>query len=100
MGHYGSRELGSETLMKSKASILSLIALVIVALMGVAYLVAGAGLLPEMRMSRHGWIALGLGTALSVVVGGGLAAILIISRRDGYDEAAHEIFKKVDGQED
>ncbi|MBO6797330.1 hypothetical protein [Maricaulis sp.] len=86
--------------MKSKASILSLIALVIAILMGVAYLVAGVGLLPEMTMSRHGWIALGLGTFLSVVVGGGLAAILIISRRDGYDEAAHEVFKKVDGRED
>ena len=86
--------------MKSKASILSILALAIAVLMGIAYLVAGAGILPEMAMSRHGWIALGLGTFLSIVVGGGLAAILIISRRDGYDEAAHEVFKKVDGQED
>ena len=39
---------------------------------------AGAGLLPEVRMSRHGWIALGLGTALSVVVGGGEGTALVV----------------------
>ncbi|WP_300542095.1 hypothetical protein [Maricaulis sp.] len=59
----------------------------------IAFLGFGFASLPEVHMSVHGWLALGLGTVLSVVVGGGLAAILIISRRRGYDEAAHEVFK-------
>lgn len=58
-----------------------------------AFLVWGLGSLPSLEMGVHGWVALVLGTLLSVVVGGGLAAILIISRRRGYDEAAHEAFR-------
>ena len=81
--------------MRSSASILSVIALIIVILMGAAFLVAGADILPEYEMGHHGWIALGLGTGFSILVGGGLAAILIISRRNGYDEAAHEVYQQV-----
>lgn len=86
--------------MKSKASILSILALVVVVLMVIGYVVVGADILPSNSMSRHGWIALGLGTGFSVVVGAALAAVLIISRRNGYDEAAHEIYRKFDDRGD
>jgi hypothetical protein len=37
-------------------------------------------------MSNHGWIALGLGTFLSLAVGGGLMALVFYSARKGYDD--------------
>jgi len=38
-------------------------------------------------MSIHGWIALALGTLLSLAVGGGLMALVFYSARRGYDDA-------------
>ena len=37
-------------------------------------------------MSMHGWIALGLGTFLSLALGGGLMALVFHSARKGYDD--------------
>lgn len=37
-------------------------------------------------MSMHGWIALSLGTVLSLAVGGGLMALVFYSARKGYDD--------------
>ncbi len=37
-------------------------------------------------MSIHGWIALALGTILSLAVGGGLMALVFHSSRGGYDD--------------
>jgi hypothetical protein len=37
-------------------------------------------------MSMHGWIALGAGTLLSILVGGGLMALVFFSARRGYDD--------------
>lgn len=37
-------------------------------------------------MSVHGWIALTLGTLLSLAVGGGLMALVFHSARRGYDD--------------
>lgn len=37
-------------------------------------------------MSVHGWIALGLGTFLSLLLGGGLMALVFYSARKGYDD--------------
>jgi hypothetical protein len=37
-------------------------------------------------MSIHGWIALTLGTVLSLAVGGGLMALVFHSARKGYDD--------------
>lgn len=39
-------------------------------------------------MSIHGWIALALGTLLSLLVGGGLMALVFHSARHGYDDRA------------
>lgn len=40
-------------------------------------------------MSIHGWIALTLGTVLSLAVGGGLMALVFHSARKGYDDRVH-----------
>lgn len=39
-------------------------------------------------MSIHGWIAMALGTVLSLAVGGGLMALVFYSANKGYDERA------------
>lgn len=80
----------------SKASILSLLAVLVTVIAGGIYLFVGAQILPDQGLSPHGWIALGLGISFSIIVGGGLSAILIISRRRGFDEAAHEISQQID----
>ncbi len=80
----------------SKGSILSLIAVAIILLGGIAYLLVGSQMLPDCEMSRHGWIALGLGTGFSILVGGALTTVLVIGRRRGFDEAAHEISSQLD----
>lgn len=40
-------------------------------------------------MSIHGWIALGLGTFFSLLVGGGLMSLVFYSARKGYDDRIH-----------
>lgn len=39
-------------------------------------------------MDENGWIALGLGSFFSLVIGCGLMALMFFSSRQGYDEAA------------
>lgn len=39
-------------------------------------------------MGKHGWIALGLGTFFSLVIGCGLMALMFFSSRSGHDDAA------------
>lgn len=38
------------------------------------------------NISTHGWIALGLGTGFSILIGGGLMALSFHSARRGYDD--------------
>lgn len=45
-------------------------------------------------MGVHGWIALGLGTFFSLVIGCGLMVLMFISSRRGYDEAADPFRKR------
>lgn len=42
----------------------------------------------EVEMSKHGWIALGLGTFFSLLIGCGLMALMFYSNRSGHDDAA------------
>jgi hypothetical protein len=42
----------------------------------------------DVEMSKHGWIAMGLGTFFSVVIGCGLMALMFYSSRTGHDDAA------------
>ena len=48
----------------------------------------------DVEMSMHGWIALGLGTFFSLVIGCGLMALMFYSSRHGYDEAADSFRQK------
>ncbi|MBU6463894.1 MAG: hypothetical protein KGK01_06185 [Bradyrhizobium sp.] len=48
----------------------------------------------DVEMSIHGWIALGLGTFFSLVIGCGLMALMFYSSRYGYDEAADSFRQK------
>ncbi|KAA0069999.1 hypothetical protein [Tardiphaga sp. P9-11] len=47
----------------------------------------------DVEMSVHGWIALGLGTSLSLIIGCGLMALMFYSSRSGYDETASPEFR-------
>ncbi len=40
------------------------------------------------EMGMHGWIALGLGTFFSLLIGCGLMALMFFSSRSGHDDAA------------
>jgi hypothetical protein len=42
----------------------------------------------DVVMDKHGWIALGLGTFFSLLIGCGLMALMFFSSRSGYDDAA------------
>ncbi len=42
-------------------------------------------------ISTHGYIAMGLGIGLSIVVGVGLMALLFFSARNGHDDVDHEL---------
>ena len=46
------------------------------------------------EMSKHGWIALGLGTFFSLLIGCGLMALMFFSSRSGHDEAADPFRKR------
>lgn len=72
----------------SRSNILSVIAAVIVLSMCAAFVIFGMVKLSGVDMTMHGWIALGLGSTVSLALGGVLSAVLIISRRRGFDEAA------------
>jgi heme/copper-type cytochrome/quinol oxidase subunit 2 len=48
----------------------------------------------ENHMDKHGWIALGLGTFFSLVIGCGLMALMFFSQRSGHDDAADPFRKR------
>ena len=64
--------------------------LTIVLLAMLAFSVWGLGIAWRMsgnaQMSVHGYVALGLGVVLSLLVGGGLMALAFYSSRRGYDD--------------
>jgi hypothetical protein len=45
-------------------------------------------------MSVHGWIALGLGTFFSLLIGCGLMALMFFSSRSGHDDVADPFRKR------
>ncbi len=50
-------------------------------------------------IGKHGWIALGLGTFFSLLIGCGLMALMFFSSRSGHDEAANPDFRhRADGR--
>ena len=48
----------------------------------------------DVVMDKHGWIALGLGTFFSLLIGCGLMALMFFSSRSGHDEAADPLRKE------
>lgn len=76
--------------MKNAGVWLSGAMLAFVIIVGGLYLRHAWTSLDGVMLTTHGWIALSLGVVFSILVGGALAALLIISRRHGYDEAAAE----------
>jgi hypothetical protein len=42
----------------------------------------------DVPMDKHGWIALGLGTFFSLLIGCGLMALMFFSDRSGHDDVA------------
>jgi hypothetical protein len=44
----------------------------------------------DVEISGHGLIALGLGVVVTVLLGGGLMALVFFSSRRGYDARAHQ----------
>ncbi|WFU23666.1 hypothetical protein QA649_37595 [Bradyrhizobium sp. CB1717] len=48
----------------------------------------------DVVMDKHGWIALGLGTFFSLLVGCGLMALMFFSSRSGHDDAADPFRKR------
>ncbi|WP_291843130.1 hypothetical protein [Maricaulis sp.] len=80
----------------TRSNILTLVMAGIAILMCGAFMVFGMIRLAGVEMSAHGWIALGLGTVVSLALGGTLSTVLVISRRRGFDEAAHEASRHVE----
>ena len=54
----------------------------------------------DVPMSVHGWIALGLGTFFSLLIGCGLMALMFFSSRSGHDDAASPEFRQRRDDED
>lgn len=67
------------------ALVVSVIALLVLTVIGAisAWSIGGS-----IEIGKHGWIALGLGTFFSLLIGCGLMALMFFSGRRGYDEAA------------
>ena len=47
--------------------------------------------LGDVKMSRHGWIALTLGTVVTFLVGAGLMTLVFFSHRRGYDDRVNRL---------
>lgn len=56
--------------------------------------------LDDVAMSAHGYIALAAGVILSILVGGGLMALVFFSARRGYDDIGRDRLNKPDGPDD
>jgi hypothetical protein len=69
--------------------------LVIAALMGLLGLALWAAyrqwILVDAELPAWAWISLAFGALLSILVGGGLMALIFYSSRQGYDEPPHNI---------
>jgi len=67
----------------------STVLLIIAALLGLAFTIWGVSTIWAdlgVNMTMHGWIAYGLGVALSLALAGGLFFLLFKSAREGFDD--------------
>jgi hypothetical protein len=70
-------------------------ALTVAVLLGLLALSVGVAIwawqeIGDVEMSWHGVIALGLGVAVTILLGAGLMALVFFSSRRGYDARAHQ----------
>ena len=67
-----------------------LIPVLLLGLLAIAGMAAGAiwSGMADIRIGIHGWIALGLGVFFTLLIGGGLMALVFFSSRRGYDDSA------------
>lgn len=72
-----------------KTAILAAVLLLVLVASGVVAIRAWTDF--ETAIGWHGWIALILGSVLSLAVGGGLMALAFHSSRHGYDDIDHEV---------
>lgn len=72
--------------MNSRLLIGFLLIILLAALAFAVYLISEIG---AVEISVHGWIAMGLGLVLSLVLGVGLMMLAYHSHKRGYDDEAH-----------
>ena len=71
-----------------------LAALVILLILTAVWAISVWNATGEAVMDKHGWIALGLGTFFSLLIGCGLMALMFFSSRSGHDDAADPFRKR------
>jgi len=64
------------------------LALIALLLLTMAWAISAWSIGGDIEMGRHGWIALGLGTFFSLLIGCGLMALMLYSSRSGHDDVA------------
>lgn len=79
--------------MKTLALALVLLAILAASVIGLWFVWVN-GKMPALSM--HGWIALTLGSVLSLALGGGLMALGFHSSRHGFDERADQAMRATD----
>jgi len=90
-----SRGQGGQTMKRlGIGQIIVLAALIIILIMTAVWATSVWNAGGESVMDKHGWIALGLGTFFSLLIGCGLMALMFFSRRSGYDEVADPFRKR------
>jgi hypothetical protein len=72
----------------SKGNILFLCILLFLFVLTAIWMVAALNSGGDAEVSKHGWIAMGLGAFFSIVIGCGLMALMFYSSRSGHDDAA------------
>jgi len=80
------------------AALVAVMCLLLLLSCGVAWYVWSA--LDGVAMSIHGYIALGAGVIVSLLVGGGLMALVFFSARRGYDNIDEHSTRSESGQSD
>lgn len=71
-----------------------MIALVALLILTIIWVISAWSIGGDIEIGWHGWIALGLGSFFSLVIGCGLMALMFFSSRSGHDEAADPFRRK------
>jgi hypothetical protein len=72
----------------SRGQVVILVALIVMLILTIVWAVSVWTASNDVQMGKHGWIALGLGTFFSLIIGCGLMALMFFSSRSGHDDAA------------